>query len=70
MIITRTEIRKAIRSGDELGRSVYDIAKVTPRILDNFIDLGADIVGIPWSAIVGTTEFAATKVDEAIETVA
>ena len=65
----KAEIRKAIRSGDELGKSIYDAAKVVPTILDNTIDLGADIVGIPWSAVAGTTEFAATKVDEAIETV-
>lgn len=69
MIITKTEIRKAIRSGDELGRSIYDAAKIAPAILDNAIDLGADIVGIPWSVVAGTTEFAATKVDETIETV-
>lgn len=69
MIITKTEIRKAIRSGDELGKSIYDAAKMTPIIVDNIIDLGADIVGIPWSAVAGTTEFAATKVDETIETI-
>ena len=42
---------------------------LTPKALGNAIELGRDVVAIPWSVLKGTTEVAAEKVDSTADMV-
>jgi len=65
----RDETRNAIRSAEELGHNVKEMANIAPTILANLIDLGAAVVDLPWSALAGTADIAAIKADEAVDMV-
>ena len=65
----REEIRDMTRSAGKLGATIKEAADIAPIALANLIELGTKVVELPWSVIVGTTDFAATKVDDTVEMV-
>ena len=66
----KREVSKAIGSAEDLGDNMFDIAMMTPKALGNAIELGRDVVGIPWGVLKGTTEFTAEKVDDTVDMIA
>lgn len=67
--IMKREIQTAIRSAEDLGDDAFAIAMLTPKTLGNALELGRDVVAIPWSILKGTTEIAAEKVDDTVSMV-
>ena len=65
----KREIQKAISSAEDVGDGMFDMAMLAPSVLKDSLELGRDIVGIPWSVLKGTSEYAAEKVDDTVDMV-
>ena len=65
----KKEIEKAMRSAEDVGDGIFDMTMLAPAVLKDSLELGRDIVGIPWSVLKGTSEFAAEKVDDTVDMV-